>query len=395
MIVTEINIGTDTLNKIWLSLGDEVSRKLFKARLNYSLLDDIGGFFKTKIDFCSEEDKQMIKNTLPNGGKKIAIYGAGVGGHYAWSIISVLTDDIIFIDNNVRTKSKWGVPVFSFADFLKFPDWKDYFIFISVGKPEYLSEITKSLDDKGITNYIPVINSQLADVGQFFNLHPDIKMRILFEPNSYPFKFEYFDLPELNFSKDKKEVFIDAGCFNGGTAIDFLKLVSSDSKVYSFEPNKFMYGKCQTNLKDYPNVKLFPYGLYNENTVLKFYQNSEKPSDALFVAGNTLLTGEEIKKTDEIIEVETKTLDSLVASGEISEKITFIKMDIEGSELAALKGAEKIIRDNKPRLAICIYHKPDDVWEIPEIILGYNPDYKLFVRHYLPFFTPGTIIYAV
>lgn len=48
----------------------------------------------------------------------------------------------------------------------------------------------------------------------------------------------------------------------------------------------------------------------------------------------------------------------------------------------ALYGAQKVIVENRPKLAISIYHKPEDIWEIPSIVLQYNPDYKLYIRHY-------------
>jgi hypothetical protein len=57
-------------------------------------------------------------------------------------------------------------------------------------------------------------------------------------------------------------------------------------------------------------------------------------------------------------------------------------MDIEGSELDALRGAAKIIRTQKPTLAICVYHKFEENWEIPEFIWSLNPEYQLFMRHY-------------
>ena len=64
------------------------------------------------------------------------------------------------------------------------------------------------------------------------------------------------------------------------------------------------------------------------------------------------------------------------------EKATFIKMDIEGSELNAIEGAKDTIVNEKPRLALCIYHKPMDIIEIPSRILELVPEYKLFIRHY-------------
>lgn len=56
-----------------------------------------------------------------------------------------------------------------------------------------------------------------------------------------------------------------------------------------------------------------------------------------------------------------------------NEKVTFIKMDIEGLEMKAIKGASKIIKEQKPRLAICIYHKPDDFVSIPALLLELRP----------------------
>ena len=76
------------------------------------------------------------------------------------------------------------------------------------------------------------------------------------------------------------------------------------------------------------------------------------------------------------------------------QRVTFIKMDIEGSELEALKGAEKTIREQKPKLAICVYHKPEDIWEIPELMLEFNEDYRFYMRHYsLASF--DTVLYAI
>ena len=77
-------------------------------------------------------------------------------------------------------------------------------------------------------------------------------------------------------------------------------------------------------------------------------------------------------------DIEVTDLDSVVKD----EKVTFIKMDIEGAEEKALLGARHIITEQKPKLAICVYHKPEDIIELPALILEMRPDYKIAFRHY-------------
>jgi hypothetical protein len=84
------------------------------------------------------------------------------------------------------------------------------------------------------------------------------------------------------------------------------------------------------------------------------------------------------------------TIDELLKGG----PATFIKMDIEGAELVALKGAKQTIKKYKPKLAVCVYHKPLDIVEIPLYLKKLVPEYKLFLRHYSDFGF-DTIRYAV
>ena len=76
------------------------------------------------------------------------------------------------------------------------------------------------------------------------------------------------------------------------------------------------------------------------------------------------------------------TVPSVALDDVVTGRVSFIKMDIEGSELSALKGARRIITEQRPRLAISIYHKPMDFLLIPEYILSLVPEYKMAIRHY-------------
>ena len=76
------------------------------------------------------------------------------------------------------------------------------------------------------------------------------------------------------------------------------------------------------------------------------------------------------------------------------EDVSFIKMDIEGAERAALRGAEQLIRRCRPDLAICVYHSISDLFEIPLYIHSIVPEYCLYLRHHTPVFCE-TVCYAV
>jgi FkbM family methyltransferase len=90
--------------------------------------------------------------------------------------------------------------------------------------------------------------------------------------------------------------------------------------------------------------------------------------------------------------VKLVALDKYLSETERKE-ITYIKLDIEGSEMEALKGMCETISKYKPKLAICIYHKPTDLWEIPLYIKKLNPSYKLYIRQHHPIYE--TVCYAI
>ena len=122
------------------------------------------------------------------------------------------------------------------------------------------------------------------------------------------------------------------------------------------------------------NVNLIQAGLWNETTTLRFHAGG---------VGTSFLSN------DGEIAVPVVTLDSIVKD----EPVAFIKMDIEGSEMQALRGAANIIRRDKPLCAICIYHKPGDMLEISSYLKQLVPEYQFAIRHYAVT-ADETVLYA-
>lgn len=186
---------------------------------------------------------------------------------------------------------------------------------------------------------------------------------------------QYFDLEYLEVKEG--EQFVDCGALDGETSLNLLGRYGKHiSKVWMFEPDKRNVTKVIENFKDKGvNYEIIEKGVWSSSTTLRF---SSLGNGGACIDEN----GED--------SIETITIDEALGDA----VPTFIKMDVEGAELEALKGAEKSIRNYHPKLAISIYHKPEDVDEIPRLLLEYYPDYKFYLRHY-SLMNSETILYAL
>ncbi len=172
----------------------------------------------------------------------------------------------------------------------------------------------------------------------------------------------------------ENEVFVDAGGYDGLTTREFVRHCPDYKKILFFEPSDENMSAAKENLAAYSNVEYFSKGLSDTEGVVRF--DADAGSASTFSP-----TGS--------IEIEVGTLDALVP-----DAITFIKMDIEGAEGLAIDGCRKHIAKDHPKLAIAVYHKVNDFWELPDKILYIRNDYKLYMRHYTEG-TDETIMYFV
>lgn len=196
------------------------------------------------------------------------------------------------------------------------------------------------------------------------------------EINDFGKEDQYFPSDIVEYVEN--EVFVDLGAYTGDTAINFAKHIARENqsykRIYAFEPDEKSFLMLKRNTKAYENIAYIPKGAYSKNTQLRFYSEGFWTS-TLSECGNIIV---DVCKLDD----------------EISDKVTFLKADIEGSEVEAIKGASGIIARDCPKIAFCAYHKKDDIFRIPLALHNLNPNYVFYLRHYseLPV---ETVVYAI
>lgn len=188
---------------------------------------------------------------------------------------------------------------------------------------------------------------------------------------------QYFN--ELTFTADsEEEVYVDCGAFNGDTVVKYASFVGGKyKKIYAFEPSEKNVLELKENVHYLSNVEVINKGSWKEETILEFEDDGS--------ASQIVEKGR--------IQVSVTTIDKTVKG----EKVTFIKMDVEGSELESLEGAVETIRRNFPKLAICCYHKKDDIVNLYHYISNFNNEkmeYHFYLRHHSNS-AYETVLYAI
>jgi len=345
----------DKIKKVYDLHGDKKSREIFLKKLLYSITGDfshifdlVGSFVLTESDFQWHSFLKSVSEVSRE--KKIVIYGAGGEGEM---LCSILESNGIFVeafcDRNTKLNGLRIKPVISPDQLLERYRLKNDCCII-IGTEMFFKEIYHYL----------IVNQ--VDKNDIFG-------------GSAKIELQYFDEEIICFTDN--EVFVDAGSLDLATSRIFLKKCRNAKKVYAFEPDPSNYEKCLKAKEDgrLDKVEIFNLGLYDKSCLLSFEQ---------FENGSSRINS----KGD--IKIHVVALDELLSN----EKITFIKMDIEGAELNALKGAANIVQKYRPKLAISIYHSPDHLIDIPLYIKSLVPDYKFYIRHY-SIYPQETILYAV
>ncbi|WP_428026154.1 FkbM family methyltransferase [Arcobacter sp.] len=188
---------------------------------------------------------------------------------------------------------------------------------------------------------------------------------------------QYFN---QNVQIEEADVFIDGGAYNGDTVFEVGKNLSN-LEIHCFEPEDKNYEELIKNCKESKNkIKINKFGLWKEDSILRF-SSSEKACSL----------GARIELDGDVI-INTTSIDKYCNENNV--KPNFIKLDVEGAEKEAIFGAKEIIKKYKPKLAIAVYHKYDDLWNIPSYLHEICSSYTFYLGHHSDRWYE-TILYAV
>lgn len=336
------------------------------------------------------EELKQSDGQIPLAIKGGAALGRKVYAYLKWAGIKVdcfLLDELYFCNNMFIE----GIPVYSFEKYLKDHTCNlvighggyepnqiskgahdninkiyDYdFIGRTILSSDYSKPITKEYIESRKDDIL-WIYSKLADQKSVSALDSYLYQRIY---GNYGKEYElnqYF--PEDIISVVENEVFVDCGAYQGETLLAFSDYLNKNGikewqRAIAFEPEPDNIAEMKKNIAHLSNVQFEQTGVYSESKVL-FMNSGDGSNSSISDAGD--------------ISIEVQSIDDVLDG----EKATFIKMDIEGSEMEALRGSKNTILKYKPKLAICIYHKREDFVDIPRYINSLRDDYKFYIRNH-------------
>ncbi|MCR5208247.1 MAG: FkbM family methyltransferase [Eubacterium sp.] len=334
--------------------------------------------------------ERNVWDVLKNDKKPVVLYGMGLGAEKIMDTLSlygVEISDIFASDEFVRGHFFRGFKVLKYSEICeKYDDFNVVLCFAT-----HLDEVINRI--KGINAEHTVFAPDVPVAGgglfsrEFIKENEEKFDRVYSLLADEESKRVYLDI--LNFKVsgrldyllssfcDKSEVYrdilrltdneniIDLGAYDGDTIREFLSAAGgSYDYITALEPDEKNFKKLLKNTEEMFNISCLNMGAWDKKDTLIFSKKAGR---------NSRLSGEGVS-------VEVIDVDSLELAP------TFIKMDIEGSELKALCGLERTIKKYSPKLYLCAYHRNEDLFTLPLKINELDGGYKIYFRHskYIP-----------
>lgn len=373
-----------------------ISDSIEKKNLDYLL---------NNILNCKQVEIKLL-NKLELKNRDIVLYGAGKLGELAINLLNQIgiTPKFIIdkapekrgkllnaikiispddIDENDKHKSIFAictvnVPFNELYDFLKSHDCKNIFPFFDLIQ-DYSKQLgisngwicnKLSQDDKD--NIIKIYDGFHDDISRALYLQVLYwrirREEIIFKDARVTVGEKFFPKDILPRSK-QDEFFIDCGAYNGYIIKDFLKYCNYNfSKIIAFEPDLRNYAELNKYIsilnKDIiPKIETYNYGIGDKKDKQYFYSGLGEASRFEDQPNNEL--------------VDLNTIDNIFAN---YNNISYLKIHVEGYELKVLKGALKVINNNRPIIGVTIYHNEEGLWKVPKFLMENLKGYLFYNR---------------
>jgi FkbM family methyltransferase len=379
-------------------------------------MDDYRGVISTLFEKnMFPEDAFYIDKAL--GGRKIIVYGAGESFHYFKEVVMRGYGYIpsVVLDRRFRHGDTFeGIPAFSPMDYCpSVDDQENGLVVICLGRQSYFDDVVKHLRQMGFRHIISLLDiyeihnpfrlpEELESAGfnyyqrqrrrieSCLDLLADDKSREVYvqclrthlqrKPVSIPMcdRNEQYTPKGIPISRGYRR-YIYCGVSVGELA-RVLGDIDQSEEVVCFEPDPNQFTQTAGYLAAHhgqtaKRVSAIPCAVYSRDSLEAFTTSDTSFGSRILPSGNT--------------HVQCVMIDHALPGF----RPTFISMDIEGAEPEALKGAECTLKSNRPDLAICVYHSPSHLWEIPLYLQELKLGYRFYLRNYSSF-VAETVLYA-
>jgi len=183
-------------------------------------------------------------------------------------------------------------------------------------------------------------------------------LRQVIVESMYPDNWHYYEIPQTAVTKD--DVVADCGAAEG---LFSLLIAHRCRKLFLIEPLPDFVNCLEKTFASFENTEILACAISDAETTATLSPNGISSS---------------LHRDDHGINVTVRTLDQLFFEKGIP--VSYIKMDLEGYDFLALKGAEKLIRRNKPKIAVTTYHHADHYSQISSLLKSLVPEYNILSK---------------
>ena len=335
-------------------------------------------------------NEKCIWEKLQDESRPIFLYGTGNGADKILDVCESYSIKIcgVFASSTfVRNRMFRNMPVRSLDDIIaEFGNHIVVLLAFGTTLPDVIENINKIAANH--TLYIPEVplygndlfdrsymENHIDEIEKCYDVLTDETSKLVF---SNMIKFRYTADPKyLNevqtpvdmytslIDRNKVSMVLDCGAYKGDSACDIIEALSPD-EIVCFEPDPKTFIKLSTYASEEKRCQVIPMN----------YAAGDECKTVVFSSSGSRGSGAEGKnKRAKTAEITIKTIDSLNIS-----TFDLIKLDVEGDEVAALKGAAETLRNSRPALSISVYHRTADVFKIPLLISEHYQDYNFYMR---------------